>query len=129
MSRSAFGGSIAPFHTASGFTRVLVLNASETCEAMSDSRPGWTWPKPSARASGLAITSAMAMRKRRLSRSRLAMPSRCLIVSTAASGLAMASLAPRAKAVRKAFTAAGFSRTSLGEAMITLPYSFTPCSE
>ena len=46
----------------------------------------------------------------------------------AGSGLAMTSFAPLAKALRKAFTAAGFSLIILGVAMITLPYSFTPCA-
>ena len=42
------------------------------------------------------------------------------------SGVAITSLAPLAKAFRKAFTASGFSFSSFGLAMTTLPYSFTP---
>ncbi len=49
------------------------------------------------------------------------MPSRALTDSIAAGGLAMTSLAPLAKALRKALSAAGFSLISLGEAMMALP--------
>ena len=56
------------------------------------------------------------------------MPSRAFTRSMEASGLAITSLAPLAKALRKPLMAAGFSFISLGLAMITLPYSLTPWS-
>ena len=67
MFSSAALGKKLPFHTSSAFTRVLVLNASDTCEAIRDRRPGLAWPKPSARASALLTTVSMASCRRRVS--------------------------------------------------------------
>eukprot|EP01139_Manchomonas_bermudensis_P006175 Amastigsp_a176605_4.p6 type:complete len:130 gc:universal Amastigsp_a176605_4:455-66(-) len=128
MFSSAVVGRKEPFQTAVGFTRVLVLKASETWEAISDRRGPWTWPKPSARASGLLTTVSMAICRRRVSSVVLMMPSRALTSSIEAAGLAITSLTPLVKASRKALMAAGFSRIIFGEAMMTLPYSFTPLS-
>ena len=49
MFSSAALGSIDPSHTASGLTRVLVLNASDTWLAISDRCGPLIWPKPSQR--------------------------------------------------------------------------------
>ena len=87
-SSSALGGKKLPFQTASGLTRVLVLKASDTCDAISDRRGPLTWPKPSARALGLLMTVSMASCRRRVSSATLMMPSRALTSSMAAAGLA-----------------------------------------
>jgi len=89
-------------------------------------RPALTAPKPSARASALLMTVSMASCRRRVSSLLSMMPSRAFTDSMATAGLAMTSFAPLAKAERNFFTASGFSLMSLGEAMMTLPYSFTP---
>jgi len=67
MFSSAVLGKKLGFHTSSAFTRVLVLKASDTCDAISDRRPGTTLPKPSVRASGLLMTVSIASCRRRVS--------------------------------------------------------------
>ena len=101
MSRSLALGKKEPFQMSSALTRVLVLNASETSEAIRARRGPLIWPKPSSRAEGLLMTVSMANCKRRVSSSTLMMPSRALTSAITAAGLLMTSLAPLVKAAKK----------------------------
>ena len=55
MSSSLAVGRKEPFQMSSDLTRVLVLKASDTCEAINVMRGALIWPKPSARAEGLLM--------------------------------------------------------------------------
>jgi hypothetical protein len=128
MFSSAALGRKLGFHTSSAFTRVLVLNASDTCDAISARRPGWAWPKPSARASGLLMTVSMASLQAAGFERHVHDAIARLDVFDGGSRVGNHFLGALGEGREEGLDGAGFSLMSLGDAMITLPYSFTPKS-
>ena len=107
MLSSAVLGRKLGFHTSSAFTRVLVLNASDTCEAISDRRPGTALAKPFGARVGAVDHGVDGQLQAAGFERHVHDAIARLYMLDGGSGLAMTSLAPLVKADRNALMAAG----------------------